>query len=181
MDYVDEPQAEVDAQSGMSDVELENILAAEIEDAIDYIDNTISPDRARAESYYLGDKFGNEEDGRSTAISMDVRDTVQTMLPSLMRIFYGGEKVVEFAPMEQSDVETAKQANDYINYVCMTDNADFFNTLYAVFKDALVKKCGFLKYYWDDAEDVHTYTLNNLDDNALNVLNSDAEVEIIML
>lgn len=180
MDYVDEPQAEADAENGITNDELEHILSGEIEDAIDYIDNTISPDRARAESYYLGDHFGNEEDGRSTAISMDVRDTVQAMLPSLMRIFYGGEKVVEFAPQEQSDVAIAKQANDYINYVCMTDNTDFFNTLYATFKDALVKKCGFIKYYWDDAEDVHTYTLTGLDDDALAVLSSDNDVEIQM-
>ena len=76
MDYVDEPQAEADAENGITNDELEHILSGEIEDAIDYIDNTISPDRARAESYYLGDHFGNEEDGRSTAISMDVRDTV---------------------------------------------------------------------------------------------------------
>ena len=181
MEYVEDPQTEDEAQVGMTNDELENILAAEIEDAIDYIDNTISPQRAKAEAYYLGDDFGNEEEGRSTAISMDVRDTVQTMLPSLMRIFYGGEKVVEFAPMEQNDVAIAKQANDYINHICMVDNPDFFNTLYSVFKDALVKKCGFLKYYWDDNEEVHTYTLSNLDDNSLAVLNSDQEVEIIML
>ena len=180
MEYVDDPQTEDEAQVGMTNDELENILAAEIEDAIDYIDNTISPQRAKAEAYYLGDDFGNEEEGRSTAISMDVRDCVQTMLPSLMRIFYGGEKVVEFAPMEQNDVAIAKQANDYINHICMVDNPDFFNTLYSVFKDALVKKCGFLKYYWDDNEEVHTYTLTDLDDNALAVLSSDNDVEFIM-
>jgi len=50
---------------------------------------------------------------------MDVRDTVQSILPSLMKVFTTGEKVVEFVPTGAEDVAMAEQATDYINHVFM--------------------------------------------------------------
>ena len=168
---------EIDNDEGMTDDELEGILAGELEDAIDFIDNVVSPGRAEAEAYYLGDPFGNEEEGRSTVISMDVRDTVQAMLPSLMRIFYGGEHTVEFAPTGAEDIEVAKQATDYVNYVFQRDN-DGFGVLYSAFKDALVKKCGFVKFWWDSTDETETYELEGIDENDLASLNADPEISI---
>ena len=55
----------------MKDDEPQGIVGKEIEDAIDYIDNWISPMRATATQYYRGDLFGNEEEGRSQVVSMD--------------------------------------------------------------------------------------------------------------
>ena len=45
----------------MDDDELQGIVGKEIEDARDYIDNTVSPIRASATQYYRGDRFGNEK------------------------------------------------------------------------------------------------------------------------
>ena len=76
----------------MSEQELQGIVGKEIDDAIDYIDNYISPSRAQATKYYRGEPFGNEEEGRSQVVSMDVRDTVQAVMPSLMRVFHGSDE-----------------------------------------------------------------------------------------
>ena len=81
-DLVNELEQEIDPNV-MSDDELQGIVGKEIDDAIDYIDNNISPIRAQATEYYRGEPFGDEEDGRSQVVSMDVRDTVQAILPSL--------------------------------------------------------------------------------------------------
>ncbi len=99
------------------EIDIQAIVTGEIEDAVDYIDSTISPLRAVATEYYRGMPFGNEEDGRSQVVSRDVRDTVQAILPSLMRVFFGSQKIVEFAPNGPEDVAMAEQATDYINYV----------------------------------------------------------------
>ena len=53
-------------------------------------------ERAQALDYYLGRPFGNEVEGRSQVVTRDVLETVEWILPSLMRIFVGGDKVVEF-------------------------------------------------------------------------------------
>ena len=164
----------------MEEDELQGVVGKEIEDAIDYSDNWISPARAQATSYYRGDPFGNEEEGRSQVVSMDVRDTVQAMLPSLMRIFFSSDQVVEYVPQGPEDVETAKQATDYANFIMNRDN-DGFTQVHAAFKDALIRKVGIIKAYWDDQTKYETYTYSGLDDNALSTLMSepDAEVKIV--
>jgi len=180
IDIEDEEYIEVDPS--MATEEIQAAVQQAIEDAVDYIDNTISPLRATAAEYYNGEPLGNEQEGRSTAQTMDVRDTVQAMLPSLMRIFCGSDHVVEYAPTGPEDVEMAKQATDYVNYILQQDqDLPFIEIIYAAMKDALVKGQGFLKYYYDETETTQSYDLENLDDQALNALNSDPDIEIDML
>jgi len=168
---------ETDADIGMDEEEVKSIITSELDDAIDFIDNTISPVRAMAEKYYLGEEFGNEEEGRSQVVSMDVRDTIQGILPSLMRIFTGGEHIVEFAPNGPEDTEIAKQATDYCNYIFMRDNPGF-SVLYQAFKDSLMKKVGFIKFYWDVSDKVEGIYYTGLTEEALNVLNSEEDVSL---
>jgi hypothetical protein len=168
---------ETDADIGMDEEEVKSIITSELDDAIDFIDNTISPVRAMAEKYYLGEEFGNEEEGRSQVVSMDVRDTIQGILPSLMRIFTGGEHIVEFAPHGPEDTEIAKQATDYCNYIFMRDNPGF-SVLFQAFKDSLMKKVGFIKFYWDVSDKVEGIYYTGLTEEALNVLNSEEEVSL---
>jgi len=156
--------------------ELQATVIMAIEDAVDFIDNTMSPKRAEAMRYYNGEALGNEQEGRSTAQSLDVRDTVQQMLPSLIRIFCGSEQPVEYAPRGAEDVETAKQATDYVNYL-LTNNQDesFIQILYGTFLDALVKGSGFLKYVYRTTERIETSEYEALDDSALAALNADPQ------
>jgi hypothetical protein len=164
----------------MGDDELQGIVGKEIEDAIDYSDNWISPYRATATEYYRGDPFGDEEEGRSQVVSMDVRDTVQAIMPSLMRIFHSTDRTVEYAPQGPEDVAAAKQATEYANYIINRDNNGFLH-MHAAFKDALIRKVGVLKCYWDDQTKFETHDLTGLDDNALAALMSDPAAEIDIL
>lgn len=161
----------------MDDDEIQGIVGKEIEDAIDYIDNWVSPQRSKATEYYRGDPFGNEEDGRSQVVSMDVRDTVQAIMPSLMRIFHSTERTVGYAPQGPEDVQAAEQATDYANYIINRDNNGFLH-MHAAFKDALIRKTGILKCYWDDRTRYETHEFTGLADEDLAVLMSDQDAEI---
>jgi len=161
----------------MSDEELQGIVGKEIDDAIDFIDNHISPIRAAATQYYRGEPFGNEEDGRSQVVSMDVRDTVQALMPSLMRIFHGSDQTVEYVPQGPEDVAAAKQATDYANYIINRDNNGFLE-MHSAFMDALVRKVGILKVYWDDQTKFETVSYSGLDDASLAALMSDPAVDV---
>ena len=161
----------------MPEEELQGIVGKEIDDAIDFIDNWISPQRATATQYYRGEPFGNEEDGRSQVVSMDVRDTVQALMPSLMRIFHGSDQSVEYVPQGPEDVAAAKQATDYANYIINRDNNGFLE-MHAAFMDALVRKVGILKVYWDDQTKFETIPYSGLDDMALAALMSDPKVDV---
>tara|TARA_B100001094_G_scaffold198056_1_gene192156 strand:- start:1303 stop:3423 length:2121 start_codon:yes stop_codon:yes gene_type:complete len=170
-------EMEQEAFDVMPDEELQGIVGKEIDDAIDFIDNWISPERATATKYYRGEPFGNEEDGRSQVVSMDVRDTVQAIMPSLMRIFHGSDKTVEYVPQGPEDVAVAKQATDYVNYIINRDNNGFLE-MHAAFMDALVRKVGILKVYWDDQTEFETISYSGLDDNALAALMSEDAVDV---
>ncbi len=101
----------------MTDEEFRYVVAQAISDSSTYIDSYIAPEREAAMSFYLGDKFGNEEVGRSQVVLTEVRDTILAMLPSLLRIFTGGDKILEFVPKSAEDVAAAEQATDLINYI----------------------------------------------------------------
>lgn len=176
MAYID--QAETEAGIGMTEEELQTTVRSYITDAIQYIDDDISPIRAESTKYYKGDPFGNEVDGRSQVVSRDVRDSVQAVLPSMMRVFFGSEKVVEFVPRSGEDIAMAEQATDYLNYIIQQDN-DAVTLFYSVFKDALMNKGGFVKWWWDDSIEVHTHTFENLDEGALGLLLQEDGVEAV--
>ncbi len=161
-----------------SEEELQSIVGSALDDAVDFIDNTISPLRATSIDYYQGKPFGNEEDGRSQVISLDVHDTIADILPSLMRIFFSSENVVEFVPFGKEDVKLAEQATDYINRIVLQQDNDGFPIFYNAFKDALLCKNGILKYYWDTTYHAEYYEYSRLSDNELTVLEADDEVEI---
>ena len=171
---------DVAAVNPMDDTELQGIVAGELEDAVSYIDADISPIRAKGTEYYRGDPFGNEEDGRSQVVAMEVRDTVSAMLPSLMKVFFSSENVVEYVPRGPEDVASTQQATDYANYIFSNDNNGFMTT-YALFKDSLVRKCGIAKYWWDEVEEVKIDDYSGLDDQTVQLLMQEgAEVKIVV-
>ena len=172
---------DIAAKTQMDDAELQSIITQDLTDAVSYIDSDLSPTRAKGTEYYRGDLFGNEVEGNSKVVAMEVRDTVSAMLPSLMRVFFSSENVVEFVPRGPEDVQSAKQATDYANYIFQNDNNGFL-TSYAIFKDALVRKCGIAKFWWEDDERVSIDEYTGLDDQTLEILmqEPDAEVKIVV-
>ena len=133
---------------------LKAILASERSDALAAIEATkLSSDRSDAMDYYLGDmsKDMPSQDGRSSAVSTDVADTIEGLMPSLMDIFCGSDEVVRFEPVGPEDEEGAQQETDYVNHVFMQQNPGFM-VLYAFIKDALLQKNGIVKIWWEEGE-----------------------------
>ena len=171
----------------LEDEGLQQAVIAEIDDAVNYIDEEISPQRAKATKYYRAEPFGNEQEGTSHHVSPDVRDTVLAMMPPLMRIFAGTERVVEYAPVAPKNPEEiqrviahAEQATDAIHHVFWKENRGF-TVLYSAIKDALVRKTGILKWWYEDHETVTKHQHTGLDQEALAVLLDDPELEVVDL
>jgi hypothetical protein len=175
MAYV--PTATRTSRGKMSDEDIEKTISQMIDDAVSYIDTDQEPDRELATSYYHGRPFGDEEEGRSKVVMTVVRDTILGMLPSLLRLFAGPERVVEFEPTGLEDEELAKQQTDYVNYCFMTDN-DGAMILHSAFKDAAVRRTGIVKWWWDEAEVVATTRQTGVTDQGIETLLLDETVEI---
>lgn len=162
----------------MSDAEFSASVKSAIDDAVDYIDGFVAPERAKATEYYRGDKFGNEEEGRSQIVMTEVRDVVQAMVPSLLRIFTASDQVVEYAPRTEQAVPLAEQATDYVNYVFYNDNPGF-SILHQAFKDALVRKTGVIKWRWSEDKEISEAEYSGIDQAQLALLKQDPTVEIV--
>ena len=162
----------------ISDDELAAQLSAEIQQATGYANSELSDQREESMKYYLGEPFGNEIDGRSEIVTTDVRDTVEYIMPSLMRIFTTHNNIAEFEPQGPEDEEMAQQATDYVNYVFNRQN-NGFKVLYDAFKDALISKTGVIKHYWEEKEDVHTETYTNLTDIEYQSILANDDFEVI--
>ena len=175
-----EISTDIAAVEPMDDAELQAIITQDLTDAVSYVDSDLSPTRARGTEYYRGDLFGNEVEGNSKVVAMEVRDTVSAMLPSLMRVFFSTENVVEFIPKGPEDLKMAQQATDYCNHIFQNDNSGFLTT-YAIFKDSLVRKCGIAKFYWTDEEKVHIDEYTGLDEPTLQMVmqEPDAQVKVV--
>jgi hypothetical protein len=175
--YSDETPEELEPKEGMTDEDLQGAVAAEIKDAVDFNDEYLQTMRVKASQYFHGAPFGDEEEGRSQVVSRDVADSINAYLPNLMRIFFSAEKVVEYIPENPEDVAGAEQATDYINHIIQKEN-NGFTVLYSAFKDALIRKTGIIKWWWDESTCVKTARYTGLDDMAFQSLMTDPEVEI---
>jgi hypothetical protein len=118
-------------------------------------DAELRDDREQALNYYKGDVSNDIPalPNRSKAVSSDVSDAVETLLPDLIEIFIGGDDVVSFIPQGAKDVDAAKQETAYLHHVAFQENPGFLN-LYTALKDALLLKQGIFHWEWqEDIED----------------------------
>ena len=158
-------------------IDLVGVIKSEMDDAKDFI-HQVGAERAESTEYYLGNEPEGTSSLQSEFVSTDVRESILFMLPSIMRTFFGTKKIVEFVPKGPEDIQLAEQQTDYINYIIQQKNPGF-QVLYDVFKDALVRKTGFVKVFWDDSVTATTHEYTNLDPQSYQALILDKNVEIV--
>ena len=160
-----------------SEKDILSVLSREIHNASGFIGGELVARRKKSLEYYLGMPLGNEQEGRSQVISNDVLDTVESLMPSLMRIFTAGDNVFNCEGVGPEDDEMARQCSDYLNYIFYKENQGFL-ALYSAFKDALIQKNGILKVYWDDSQKTEREEYTRLTDDEFNDLVADPEVKV---
>lgn len=169
------------------DRDLAAIVRHEISGAMDYDQSELSAKRSRAIEYHRGemtDTPAREHGSRIT--SRDVADTVSWMLPGIMRVFMGSDRMAEYEPVmreglsPQAAEEHADQASDYASYVFFKENPGYRIVYNATF-DALLTGFGIVKHWWDETPEEEISFHSGLTEEQVAVLLSgdDAEVEIL--
>lgn len=169
----------------LSDLEIISVLQAEHSGAIgfDTDKGSISETRQELLDRYYGRPYGDELPGRSQVVSRDVLDTVESMMPSIMKIFTAGDDIVRFEPVTEDDEDDAEQATELLNHTFYKDN-DGFSIIYTLFKDALLQKVGYVAYWWDVSEETKTehymdLTPEQVDDVYAGLDNGEVEYELL--
>lgn len=119
--------------------------------------------------FYMGGPIGNEIKGHSQVVMTDVADTVESLMPDMMRIFMGGKGVVQVSPVGPEDEEKSKLMEEKINFDVEKQN-DGFVLLHTFIKDALIDKMGVIKYSWERKTESKKRHYRDLTDEELAML-----------
>ncbi len=157
--------------------QIEGIVQDAIAQAVDFVESEITHDRIKAQRYFDGEVDIGYEDGRSSVVATKVRDTIRAVKPSLMRVFMSTARPVEYIPKGPEDVALAEQATDFMHYVF--NQNDGFRVINDAFHDALVKKQGIVKVYWETKYRTETYTYTDLSQEEREYILADDNVSII--
>ena len=157
--------------------EIEGIVRDAIAQAVDFAESEVSQQRVKAQRYFDGEVDIGHEEGRSKVVATKVRDTIRAVKPSLMRVFMSTSKPVEYTPRGPEDVAMAEQATNYIHYIFNKNNG--YRVLSDAFHDALIKKNGIVKAYWEESERSEIFTFDHLTDEEYTLIASDDDVTIL--
>ncbi len=130
--------------------------------------------------YYLGNPRGDEQSGRSSVVSTDVADSVEWLIPQVMKAFTESNEVVMFDPEHEGDEGQAALETEFV-YDTLMKKSNGFICLHTAIKDAMLHNNGVLKVYYDDYYETKTSEYSGLSQDQLNVLASDESVSIIAL
>jgi hypothetical protein len=161
----------------MTETEINGIVRDALMDAVDFVESEIAPDRIRSQRYFDGEVDIGEEEGRSTVVATKVRDTVRAIKPSLMRVFLSTDRAVEYVPAGPKDVQFAEMATKYMQY--KFNELGGYRIINDAFHDALVKKVGVVKAYWDTYTDQEIYEYNALNDQEYSVIVNEDGVDVL--
>jgi len=132
----------------LTEEELLALLERNLDAADTYQESLIGEQRDRAHRFYYGEPIGNEIKGRSQHVSRDVFDAVESTKALMLDTFTADRRVVEFMPQTNEDVEKARQATAWVNYLFYRQN-NGYQILHDTVHDGLVTKMGIVKRWWD--------------------------------
>ena len=161
----------------MTETEIQGIAREAVLEAVDFVESEIAPSRIKAQRYFDGEVDIGEEDGRSKVVATKVRDTVRAIKPSLMRVFLSTDRAVEYVPSGPKDVNFAELATKYMQY--KFNELGGYRIINDAFHDALVKKVGIVKAYWDTYTDQEIYEYHDLNDQEYALIANEDNVEIL--
>ena len=163
--------------AGMSDTELITRLEQMNRQAIGYVSDTVSSEQDDNLERYLGMPYGDEEDGRSQAISMDVAEVVDWAIPDILEPFISGDQVVEFQPANRAEEEYCKRATELVNHDFFNEN-DGVTFLHDVVKTGSIQKAGWSKTVWEETKEQTRETMTGLSLAHLQELQADESLTL---
>ena len=161
----------------MDDEDLLEILQRQELESASYVHGQLGTEREMSLREYYRMPYGNEEDGWSQVVASDIQDTVEWILPALLKTFSSTDKAVSFEPTTKEDVKGAEQATDACNYVFFKQNNGFL-VLYTAFKDALTVRNSATMWRKETVETVNSLPFKGATAEMLAMLLQEGNAEI---
>lgn len=139
---------------------------------------TLEIDRYNAINAYYARPLGNEIENRSQVVLPELRDTIEWIMPQLMRIFMGTASPCRFDPEGAQDEEGAKTETATVNHVFMHENNGFF-VLHDFFKDSMLMRNGYVKVYWKEEKETSVTRYTGLSEVEVGMVLQENDTETI--
>ena len=163
----------------MDETELASVVDDWISQSEDFSQSELNAPREWAIRFLDGEVDISAEEGRSKAVSHDVADAVEWLMPSLLRVFTSSERTVIYEPKLEEDEQAAKQATELVNYI-FKNECEGYRILHHIFHDGLLFGNGIIKKWWEGSPEYKTETIRGLTEEELLVLASQPDVEEIL-
>ena len=167
-------------ETPLEESELLSLLERNLDAADTYTESLVGEQRDKSHRYYFGEPLGNEKPGRSQHVSRDVFDAVESTKALLLDTFTADRRVVEFTPETNEDIEAARQATEFVNYLFYRQN-NGFKVLQDTIHDGLVSKLGVVKRWYDKRYSYIEEDFADLEEAQFVMMASDPDVEISKL
>ena len=150
----------------LNDEELIAKLDENLKSGVSHYDTVLSKERADCLDYYHGKLPKPMHSGNSKYVSMDVYDAVESAKATILEVFAAGSEIAEFTPQNADDVDMAKIATVFTDYVIFRQN-EGYDIFSQVLHDGLMSRVGIAKVYWDKVYEDQEETFENVDINEL--------------
>jgi hypothetical protein len=166
----------------MTESQIVGFLGRKIWQSMNDEDGDLSQVRQENFNYFIGDEYGDERDGYSKFVTREALETVEWVLPSVLRVFLGGDDIVSFEPTGPGDEEAAKQETKITNHFVMKSNNDGeggFLSIHHWMKDCLMYPNGYIKAYMNEYEKTDVGILTGINAMGVQMITDDEDVEIL--
>lgn len=168
-------------REAMTEEDLQSVIQARLTDCLNGDEaSTFVEARLLAQQYYRGDAVGRlvaPSPGRSSVVSRDSAESIDSLMPGLMKIFVGSDKTGVFEPTRPEEQDGADQATDLVNWVWLVKNPGAL-IFHDWAKDALQFRLGIVKVWWQVEEKRRREAYYGLTEDELLALEIDDDDEI---
>ena len=132
------------------DRELLSLLKSEETDAATYFSSELAQTQAEAMDRYHARPYGNEVEGRSKVVTHDLEDTINWIMPSLLRTFENSDELFTCDDDHVEDgAEILTATAQYLRHVFF-NQVDGENIVHDFLFDGLLQKLGVIRTAWED-------------------------------
>jgi hypothetical protein len=157
--------------------ELVSLIDRQIRNSVGYYDSKLSKEREKILDYYNAVLPKPHHAGNSKYVSMDVFDAVESLKAVLLETFATGNRIVTFDAQNEEDVEPARIATEYCDYVVFRQN-DGFKVFHDTIQDGLMARVGVSKVYWQDYDEESDEEFEGLSQAEVDALFARPDLEI---
>lgn len=162
----------------MTDDELASLLGSLRDNMLSAYDDNQTDKRQDNLNAYLGEPDGREVEGYSQYRTREVFEGIEWALPSLLKTFTAGDRIVEYDPVGPEDEDQAAQETDVVNHALLKENNGFL-TFYEWFKDALMYPNSYAKVWTEHKTTSTTERYMGLDIQQVGQVFDDPDSEIV--